>query len=86
MNDLINNWYDVKNQIKLLERKSKLYRTKIEKIMDHKGTNTLYSDRLRVTRRTIHTPHLIKKNVPKNIWDRYSSISTHNSYYMKKLK
>ena len=46
--------------------------------MDHKGTNTLYSDKLRVTRRTINTPHLSKKNVPKNIWDRYSSISTHN--------
>jgi hypothetical protein len=43
-------------------------------------------DQLRVTRRTIHTSHLTKKNIPKNIWDRYSSISTHNSYYMKKLK
>ena len=86
MNELINNWYELKKQIKLLEKKSNLYRKKIEKIMDQRDTNTLYSNKFRITRRTIHTSHLTKKNVPKDIWDEYSTTTTHKSYYMKKLK
>ena len=80
----IDDWAILKEEIKKLEARCKLYRKKAEKIMNQENMNTLYGNNYKVDRREKHISRITKANLPQDIWDQYSTISSSQCYYVKR--
>ncbi len=72
-------WYKNKSIISSLEKKVKKYREKIEKYMDENSLNKLESQHFKVKRTLQNRETISKKDLPRDIWDKYSK---ETSYYV----
>tara|TARA_B100002052_G_C15742003_1_gene533680 strand:- start:161 stop:436 length:276 start_codon:yes stop_codon:yes gene_type:complete len=86
VNELLENWWKYR-EIKLeAEKKLEKYKKKIEKIMERENSNKIQSGKYVVSKRKTHTTRLSKQNVPKDIWERYSTTTAYNTFTIKEVK
>ena len=82
IDQLLKEWHETKLQIALLEKKCDKYKRYSEKILDNLNKESISGSdfilkRVNMTRNTIS-----KKNVPSDIWNKYSVTSSFSSYYI----
>ena len=84
LEELFEKWYDTKAQLSTLEKKCDVYKRTIARVLDARNTNAIRGRYFKVSKRTINKPQLLKKNVPRDIWQRYASNLQYDSYYISK--
>ena len=82
INDLLENWYETKLQIANLEKKCDKYKKYSEKILDELGKNKHDTKNFSIKRTNMSRSTISKKDVPSDIWNKYSNISTYTAYYI----
>lgn len=86
IDELLENWFQTKKNIAVLEKKCERYKKLAEKLMDAKEEENLHSDKYILTRRNMTRENLSKKNVPADIWSKYCKKSQFSAYYFTKKK
>lgn len=85
VDELLENWWKYR-EIKLeAEKKLGKYKKKIEKIMERENSNKIQSGKYIVSKRKTHATRLSKQNVPKDIWERYSTTTEYNTFTIKEV-
>ncbi len=82
--EFLHKWFEVKLHLAKLEAKCAKYKRMAERLMDKKGKNTLISKSYILNRRSNTRQSVSKANLPVEIWNRYSTRNTYNSYHLKK--
>ena len=80
----IDQWANLKAEIKRLNLQSEVYRKRADTLMQQNNTNVLQGTNHRVVKRVTHTTRIKKSDMPQDIWDQYSTVNTHNVFYVKK--
>jgi hypothetical protein len=80
--DTLQDWYDAKKKLDILETKIKKYKLDVVKEMNHQGVDKISSNGYTVSRRRNSRSYLTKENVPIAIWKQYSTSSHYDSYYL----
>ena len=84
--DILQKWADAKTEIADLEKKIEKYKRGVNRFMDEKGNNTITSSQYTLRRKEMTRATISKKNVPTEIWNKYSKPSTYKAYYLSKKK
>ena len=82
---LLNKLYKTKVSISELTEKHDKYRDMLAKIMSSKNTGKLDDGLYQISKRTFDRSSLGKKDVPHEIWDRYSKKVSVTTYTIKKI-
>jgi hypothetical protein len=82
INELLEKWFNAKQNITSLEQQCEKYKKLADRIMNTKNTNTLSSNKFKVSRNKKTRSSLGKKDVPQNIWNSYSKTSTFNTFHL----
>ena len=86
VDELLENWWKWRS-IKLeAEKKLEKYKKKIEKVMEKEDSNKIQSRKYIVSRRKTRATRLSKQNVPKDLWERYSTTTEYNTFTIKEIK
>ena len=80
--DFLQQWNEAKMKITELERKCERYKRLADKIMEHRGVNTVKHGDITVKRNEIVRTSVSKADLPKEIWGRYCKKSTYVAYYL----
>ena len=86
IDDLLNKWYNIKQEITVLEKEHDKYKTRITDIMDSRGEEEITGKVYSIKRNIICKKTISKNSVPSNIWDLYAKSSIYPSFYIKKRK
>ena len=86
IDDILENWYHYKNEIKKLEKKCDKYKKLVSKYMVDKQVNSISNDKYKVSKKHISSTRLIKKNVPSDIWNKYATTTKYDSFYINLKK
>ena len=84
--ELLEKWHKAKQEIALLEKKCEKYKRYSEKILNHLDVNNISTHDFTLKRVDITKATLSKKDVPKEIWNKYSNEVTYPVYYLKPKK
>jgi hypothetical protein len=84
--ELLERWKEAKDEIADLENKCDKYKRAVEKIMNSEDTNKLSAKNICVTRRILNRESLSKKDIPKDIWEKYSKKLSYSAFYFSKKK
>ena len=84
MTSFIDKWGDIKQQIKILEKQSEIYKKKAEKIMQRNNVNTIHGENYMIKKTQQTSTRIKKTDIPLHLWDRYASVNAYNVYYVKK--
>jgi len=79
---LLQKWSEAKNEITNLEKKIEKYKRIATSIMDQQGNNTVSSDEYTLRRKEMSRTTISKKNVPQDVWNKYSKLSKYKAYYL----
>lgn len=82
--ETVKQWFEVKDAMSKLEKKNKIYRTRIEKYMDANGLSQFTADNLRVKRTTQSRQFITRKDMPREVWSKYSKDSVFYVYTLSK--
>ncbi len=85
MTSFIDKWGDIKQQIKILEKQSDLYKKRAEKLMNQKGINIIRGENYMIKKVQQISTRVKKINLPLHIWDQYASVNAYDVYYVKKI-
>jgi len=83
IDEILEKWVESKKQVLYHENQSEKYREAVERYMTKKSINTLEGTDYTVTKRSNTRETLAKKDVPVDVWNKYSNKFTYNSYYVK---
>jgi hypothetical protein len=83
--ELLERWYETKQQISALEEKIEKYKKMADNIMDHKNTDTLSSDKYVLSKKDMNKTSISKKDLPIDIWEKYSKESFYSAFYISKI-
>lgn len=86
LEDILSKWNDAKKKITLLEEKIEKYKRCIEKEMNNKSVDKLESASYMIHRRRTTKTYLSKENVPVEVWNKYSSRTSFDTFYLKRKK
>jgi predicted phage-related endonuclease len=84
LEDLMREWSKVKIKISELEDREKSIKTLVTDIMKDEGVDSLYTDNYKVTRRTQRRSTVSQKDLPEEVWRKYSKTSEFSVFYLKK--
>lgn len=73
MNNLLNEFHLVKQNLKSLNEREKILKKKIHLLFNHQQTNFLETDSLICTRTVQERKMMIKKNIPVSVWKQYAT-------------
>jgi hypothetical protein len=82
IDEVLDKWYRAKQDIAELEAKCEKYKRFIKKIMDSKDVNNVTGSRYKVQRRNIERETLSKEKVPVEVWKKYATKSSYESFYV----
>ena len=82
----LRDWYEMKQTISELTKKCEKQRKIAEKIMKDENINIIKQGGMKVERKIQQKTSVNKKNIPKEVWEKYATISRYDAFYMKKLK
>jgi hypothetical protein len=80
--NLLEKWFKTKQEITSLEAKCEKYKSYTEQIMNSKNNNSLSGTYHQLKRREMSRTTISRKDVPKDIWDKYSRVSSYPAYYL----
>ena len=80
----IDQWANLKTEIKRLNAQCEKYRKQANRLMNQQNTNTLRGTNYNVVKRVTHTARIKKADMPRDIWDQYSTVNTYDTFYVKK--
>jgi len=83
---LLDKWYNIKQEIALLEKKCDKYKKYAERIMNDKEVNLLSNSVYSLTKREMNRAVLLKEDIPRDIWNKYSKSISYPMYVIKKKK
>ncbi len=86
LKNLLMKWHNIKQEINELEKKEEKFKRILSDIMLDRDTDVLKSGEWKVTKRSQNIPRLLKKDVPTDIWKRYSTVSSFDALYLSKNK
>ena len=87
IDELLKKWYDTKQEISLLEAKCEKFKKYADKIMKDSNTHVLSNSMFTLQKKEMSRSSISKKNMPSELWNKYSTTSTFNTYNLtKKLK
>lgn len=84
IDNLLNKWYDAKQEISILEKKIEKYKKLAESIMDSKNTDNLSNSLYVLQRRDMNRTSIGKKDLPLELWNKYAKESFFNAFYISK--
>jgi len=79
----LNDWYEIKQNIKRLEKRSEKYRRIVEKYMKDKGLRNLEQNDHTVSLQSRTTSSINKRNIPSDIWEKYCKTNQYNVLTLK---
>ena len=86
IDNIFEKWNRAKIQISELETKIEKYKKKMGKMMDTTDKNTIKGTNFSLCRKKIVSQIVLKKNIPQNIWDSYSTPKEYKAFYLRKNK
>ena len=75
LDQLLDKWKMTHDACAALEKKKAKFREKIEKLMNANKTNKYENDHFRIVKRVQNRTSITKKDVPSDIWEKYSTAS-----------
>lgn len=84
IDEFLEKWFDAKQQISINEKKIEKYKRVADKLLQDR--DTLQSSKFQLKVRNQNRETLSKNNVPREVWDKYSSNINYNVYYLLKNK
>lgn len=84
LDTVLDKWDEARDKIKALEAKIEKYKASVGKLMDRRNTDKLTGRYLNVQRRRGARTYISQKDVPRDIWEKYSSRSQYEAFYLKK--
>ncbi len=85
MNKLIETWSSIRLKLKSLEKKEKEIKLYIKDIMTKETANVMETDKFTVIRKQIKRKSISRKDVPLDIWEKYSKESEYDMFYLKEI-
>lgn len=85
LDELMRDWSKVKSKISELEEREKSIKDLITNIMNDNKSDILTTENYNVKRRYMEKSTISKKDVPNDIWEKYSKISKYSAMYLKRL-
>lgn len=82
--NLLNKWYEAKQEISMLEKKIEKYKEVAESIMNKTNSDVLSSSKYSLSKREMNKTTIGKKDLPEDIWNRYSKETFYNAFYISK--
>lgn len=79
----LNDWHEIKQNIKRLEKRSERYRRIIEKYMTDKGLRKLTQNDHTVSLQSRTTSSISRKDIPSDVWEKYCKTSQYNVLTLK---
>ena len=86
IDSVLEKWSKAKEEKSYYEKQCDIYKQAIETYMDKKKTNLIETNDFILTKRYNTRIHLSKNNIPKEIYYKYSTRITYNTYNLKKIK
>lgn len=86
LDELMKEWSKVKRQISDLETREKSIKEFISDIMKDEGITFLNTDNYQVTKRLQKRSTVSQKDLPEEIWKKYSKTSEFPVYYLKRVE
>ena len=80
--NLLNKWYEAKQEISALEKKIEKYKKAAENIMNETNTDILSSSKYNLSKKEMNKTTIGKKDLPEDIWNRYSKETFYNAFYI----
>ena len=84
-NKMIKEYIEAREQMKIVEEYLESCKTRIQDHMKNNDLNSITIDNYKVENKKITTQRMLKSNVPEDIWNKYSSPTTHTSLYVTKV-
>jgi hypothetical protein len=84
--DILDSWYNTKEEIALLEKKCEKYKKAIINIMDAEGSDEVKNKFYKVSRRIISKKTVSMESLPKDIAEKYSKETVYSSLYISQNK
>lgn len=81
---LLEKWKSTKTQISKLEKDLEKYKKYAEQIMNMNNSNVVKGSKYKVTKKNSSRQFISKKNLPKELWNKYSTKTNFTSYYLSK--
>lgn len=79
---IVEDYLDLKDEIKELEARAEDYKTKIQRHLEAHQRDIIASPNFKVEKKTITSKRLLKEYCPPEIWDKYSTTTSHTSLYI----
>ena len=86
IDEILRKWDRAREQIKELEARIARYKKSMGEVMDAKETDVLQGDSLKLTRRYMARSYVSKKDLPPDIWERYSTRCSYEAFYLGPIK
>lgn len=86
IDSVLQKWDYAKKQKAIYDKECDRYKDAVERYMNKKDKNFINGESFTVTRRSNTRQILSKDNTPPEIWNRYATRFTYNSYYLKELR
>lgn len=86
IDELLERWNETKDKITELEKKCEKYKAYCEKLMKRMNVDILSGSKFYVSKVNVTRSTMSKKDVPDEIWNKYSNKCSYPSYYVKKVK
>lgn len=82
MSVVLDKWYEIKKEIAELEKRLEKYKKIADKYFDYNDIDSI-SDEYFVLKKKEITKHTVsKKDLPRDIWNKYAKESTYTAYYL----
>ena len=82
--NLLNKWYEAKQEISILEKIIEKYKEVADSIMNKTNSDVLSSSKYSLSKREMNKTTIGKKDLPEDIWNRYSKETFYNAFYISK--
>jgi|SRR5579872_3319787 len=86
LDSLITEWHEIRTKMHELEVKEKHHRDLIKKFMDNTGADIIQGKELEVKRGIQKRHILLRENMPKDIYEKYSQLKNVEIFYIRKRK
>jgi hypothetical protein len=84
--ELLESWNNAKMEMAKLEKLCDKYKSYCDKIMNKLDKNTLSSSKYTLKRKEMTRSTISKKDLPKDIWNKYCNESSFSVFYLKENK
>jgi hypothetical protein len=86
LSKFLQKWIETKNKISELEKNIEKYKRVANRIMEQQQNNTISNDYFTLRRKEMSRTTISKKDVPIEIWNKYSRPCNYKAYYLSEKK